>query len=242
MSRPRCTMALPARKLIGHCQGGLCWGMRSPAWHPPHFALWPPRKRRAWTSRRRASRTPPARRSWGRRVAARPASPSAWSSSEARPPFRPLALAAASPAIVRSRMSSRSKLGQRAEDVEDELPTGPCWCRRPRRASGSRCHVSRRASTFWMRSLSERPKRSRRQTTKVSPSRGVLHGLGEDGPVGAGAGGALLEELVAAGGAECVELERGVLIDGGDAGVADEHGRHDVDQEAGRGGSGATPI
>ena len=41
-----------------------------------------------------------------------------------RPPVRPRALALAKPAMVRSRITTRSHLGQGAEEVEDQLAPG----------------------------------------------------------------------------------------------------------------------
>jgi hypothetical protein len=55
----------------------------------------------------------------------------------------------------------------------------------------------------------------------------LVQQLLEGGPVGAGAAGGLGEHPVAAGGSEGVDLELGVLVGGGDAGVAEQvsHGR-----------------
>jgi hypothetical protein len=44
--------------------------------------------------------------------------------TEGRPPWRPRARAAARPAVVRSRMRSRSNSARLGEDVEDELAAG----------------------------------------------------------------------------------------------------------------------
>ena len=43
-----------------------------------------------------------------------------------RPPLRPLALAAANPALVRSRMRSRSNSGKCSHHVKDQLATWRC--------------------------------------------------------------------------------------------------------------------
>ena len=45
----------------------------------------------------------------------------------------------------------------------------------------------------------------------------LVEGQGEGGPVGAGAAGGLSEHPVAAGGLQRVDLELGLLVDGGDA-------------------------
>ena len=74
-------------------------------------------------------------------------------------------------------------------------------------------------STRWRR---ERPRRSSFQTTRMSPGRELVEDLGEDRAVGAGAAGGLGEYPVAAGGLEGVDLEGGLLVGGGDAGVAEE--------------------
>ena len=50
----------------------------------------------------------------------------------------------------------------------------------------------------------------------------LVEDLGEDGAVGAGAAGGLGEHPVAAGGLEGVDLEGGLLVGGGDAGIAEE--------------------
>ena len=48
----------------------------------------------------------------------------------------------------------------------------------------------------------------------------MVQDLGEGGPVGAGAAGGLGEHPVAAGGLQGVDLELGLLVGGGDAGIA----------------------
>jgi hypothetical protein len=50
----------------------------------------------------------------------------------------------------------------------------------------------------------------------------LVQELGEDGPVGAGAAGGLGEHPIAAGVLEGVDLELGLLVGGGDAGVAEQ--------------------
>jgi hypothetical protein len=50
----------------------------------------------------------------------------------------------------------------------------------------------------------------------------LVQDLGEDGAVGAGAAGGLGEHPVAAGALEGVDLELGLLVGGGDAGIAEQ--------------------
>jgi len=50
----------------------------------------------------------------------------------------------------------------------------------------------------------------------------LVEDLLEGGAVGAGAAGGLSEHPIAAGGSEGVDLELGVLVGGGDAGVAEQ--------------------
>jgi len=61
----------------------------------------------------------------------------------------------------------------------------------------------------------ERARRSSRTTTRVSQAR-------QHGAAATGAGGVLLEDRGAAGGAQFVELRIGALVVDGDAGVADQ--------------------
>ena len=69
---------------------------------------------------------------------------------------------------------------------------------------------------------SERPRRSSFHTTRVSPGPQLVQQLLEDRAVGAGAAGGLGEYPVAAGALEGVDLELGLLVGGGDAGVAEQ--------------------
>jgi hypothetical protein len=111
------------------------------------------------------------------------------------------------------------ELGQGGEDVEDELAAGGggvdglLELRNPTPCSASPVTVS----TRWRR---ERPSRSSFQTTRVSPGPKLVQELLEDGAVGAGAAGGLGEDPVAAGALEGVDLELGLLVGGGDAGIA----------------------
>jgi hypothetical protein len=50
----------------------------------------------------------------------------------------------------------------------------------------------------------------------------LVQELGEGGPVGAGAAGGFGEDPVAAGSREGVDLELGLLVGGGDAGIAEQ--------------------
>jgi hypothetical protein len=68
----------------------------------------------------------------------------------------------------------------------------------------------------------ERPRRSSFHTTRVSPGPSWSRSCSRGGPVGAGAAGGLDNCLVAAGGVHGVDLELGVLVGGGDAGVAEQ--------------------
>jgi len=56
----------------------------------------------------------------------------------------------------------------------------------------------------------------------VSPGAQLVQELLEGGPVAAGAAGGLGEHPVAAGRREGVDLELGVLVGGGDAGIAEQ--------------------
>ncbi len=105
-----------------------------------------------------------------------------WSalSFEGRPPLRPRALAAASPAIVRSRMISRSNWANAPNRWNTSRPPAVVVSidsrsdRNPTPRSSSAVTVSIR----WRR---ERPRRPRRQTTRVSPGRGRSKTLSSSG-------------------------------------------------------------
>ena len=80
----------------------------------------------------------------------------------------------------------------------------------------------RSSSARAMRSLSDRPRRSRRQTTRVSPVRRCESARCEVRSLGGAARG-VFEDLLAASLSERVALEVEGLVVGGDAGVADQH-------------------
>jgi hypothetical protein len=111
------------------------------------------------------------------------------------------------------------ELGQRGEDVEDELAAGGGVHRllagEPDAAVGQAGdgvdQVAQRAA----------------QPVKFPDDQGVagaqlVQELGEGGPVGAGAAGRLGEHSVAAGALEGVDLELRLLVGGGQAGTADQ--------------------
>ena len=107
----------------------------------------------------------PFSRSWWRALAA-----SASSTLRGRPPLRPLAAAAASPARVRSIMVSRSSWANAAMMVSMAVPIGPSVCRpsvRLRNPIPRDVNWSTTARTCWVL----RPSRSSFQTVSTSPSR-----------------------------------------------------------------------
>ena len=70
------------------------------------------------------------------------------------------------------------------------------------------------------RCRNDRPSRSSFQTTSVSPGAQLVQDLFEDRAIAAGAASRLGEYPIAAGGLQRVDLELGLLVGGGDAGVA----------------------
>ena len=80
----------------------------------------------------------------------------------------------------------------------------------------------RSSSARVMRSLSDRPRRSRRQTTRVSAGAKVRECPLQVRSLGGAARG-VFEDLLAASLSERVALEVEGLVVGGDAGVADQH-------------------
>jgi hypothetical protein len=109
---------------------------------------------------------------------------------------------------------------ERAEEVEDELSAG---------AGGVQLLVeAAKADAVLLETrddLDEVPQGSS-QTVESPDDQGIprpeaVEGLGQLRTIGLSAGGALDEDLVAAGGGELVDLEVGVLIDGRDSRVAE---------------------
>ena len=70
--------------------------------------------------------------------------------------------------------------------------------------------------------LTERARRSRRTTTRVSPAADLAQQAGQHRPASIGAGGVLFEDGGAAGGAQFVQLRIGALFFSGDPSVADQ--------------------
>ena len=133
--------------------------------------------------------------------------------------------AAASPATVRSRMISRSNWARAAKTWKTSLPPGVVVSIDSRRLRNptSRCS---RAVTVSMRCRSERPSRSRRHTTRVSPGRSASMTSSRAGrrpkvPE------AWSVYLPAPGGGELVGLQRRVLLRGRHPRVPEEmtHGQ-----------------
>jgi hypothetical protein len=87
-----------------------------------------------------------------------------------------------------------------------------CRLRNPTPRSASPVMVS----TRWRR---ERPRRSSLQTTRCRRAQ-LVQELRESGPVAAGPAGGLGEHPIAASTIERVDLEPGLLVGGGDAGIA----------------------
>jgi hypothetical protein len=117
------------------------------------------------------------------------------------------------------------ELGQGREDVEDQLPA-----------------TGRRIDTFLEASEADFPflelpdgfdqvPDAAAQAVELPDHEGVTlpevrEGLIEPRPLGTSATGPVREELLATGAIQGVGLEIEVLFGGGDAGIADQHGRH----------------
>jgi hypothetical protein len=80
---------------------------------------------------------------------------------------------------------------------------------------------SARSVTVSTKCRRDRPRRSSFQTTRVSPA-AAGPGAARGGSVGAGAAGGLADHAVAAGLLQGVDLQLGLLVGGGDAGVAEQ--------------------
>ena len=92
------------------------------------------------------------------------------SSLRGRPPLRPRALAATRPALVRSWMSARSNSDSAAKIWKISLPLALVVSMASLRERNP-TPASFRSFKIVTRSFRLRPSRSRRQTTRVSPSR-----------------------------------------------------------------------
>src|SRR5215218_10170306 len=140
--------------------------------------------------------------------------------TEGRPPERPRARAAASPAVVRSRIRSRSNSARAAKTWKTSLPPGvvvsiaSCRLRNPIPRSATPVTVSTRCRR-------ERPRRSSFHTTRVSPGRSWSSRRSRVA-IGASPAGGLDKHSVAAGTLQGVDLELGVLVGGGDASIAEQ--------------------
>jgi hypothetical protein len=140
-------------------------------------------------------------------------------STDGRPPRRPRARAAASPALVRSRMRSRSNSAKAAKTWKTSLPPGGVdlllETPEPDPAVGQ------------VGDGVDQVAEGAAEAVEFPDDQGVagpqlVQDLFEGGPVGAGAAGGLGEHPVAAGALEGVDLELGVLVGGGDAGIAEQ--------------------
>src|SRR3954452_17809250 len=81
-----------------------------------------------------------------------------------------------------------------------------------------------RVLTIAVRSATERPSRSIRHTTRVSPAQ-IAQAGGQLRAGGGGAGGDVGEDAHRPGGGKRIVLQRRILLSGGDPGVADQtHG------------------
>jgi hypothetical protein len=141
--------------------------------------------------------------------------------TDGRPPCLPRARAAASPAIVRSRMRSLSNSAIAPKTWNTSfpplVPVSSCSCRL------LNC-TPRSCKSFidWMRCARERPRRSNRQTTSVSPARTKSRAPERPGR-SVRLPEAVSVKIFSHPAARSVLLEREGLVGGGDAGVADQH-------------------
>ena len=141
-------------------------------------------------------------------------------STEGRPPWRPRARAAARPALVRSRMRSRSNSPGRRR-------RGRPACRR---GGGVDCLLEAAEPNPTVGEAGDgvdQVAQGAAEAVEFPDDQGVtgpqlVQDLLESGSVGAGAAGGLGEDPIAAGSGEGVDLELGVLVGGGDAGVAEQ--------------------
>ena len=149
--------------------------------------------------------------------------------TDGRPPWRPRARAAASPAAVRSRMRSRSNSAKAANTwKEHELAARGGGVDRLLEAAEPDAAVGQAGDGV------DQVPEGAAEAVEFPDDQGVagaelVQELLEDGAVGAGAAGGLGEHPVAAGRGEGVDLELGVLVGGGDPGIAKEMS-HAVDR------------
>jgi hypothetical protein len=137
-----------------------------------------------------------------------------------RPPMRPRARAAASPAVVRSRTRSRSNSARAANTWKTSLPPGVV-------VSIASCRERNPTLVGELGDGVDQVAEGAAEPVELPHDQGVagaelVHDGGELGPVGAGAAGPVDKDPVAAGLGEGVDLEVGVLVGGGDAGVAEQ--------------------
>jgi hypothetical protein len=129
--------------------------------------------------------------------------------------------AAASPAAVRSRMRSRSNSARAAKTWKTSLPAGvvvsiASW--RLRKADATLGQAGDGV---------DRVAQGAAEPVQFPHDQGVagaqlIEHLGEGGPVGAGPAGGFDNDPVAAGTLAGVDLEPGLLVGGGDAGMAEQ--------------------
>ena len=140
--------------------------------------------------------------------------------TDGRPPRRPRARAAASPAAVRSRMRSRSNSARAANTWKTSLPPGVVGVDHLLEAAEPDAAVGQAGDGV------DQVPQGAAQAVELPDDQGVagaqlVQDLLQGGAVGAGAAGGLGEHPVAAG-LEGVDLELGLLVGGGDAGIAEQ--------------------
>jgi hypothetical protein len=169
----------------------------------------------------RVSWRPPPRRTARSGTSPRPPGVCDLSAPTAGRRGRPRAQAAASPALVRSRMRSRSNSARAANTCKTSLPPGvvvstaSCKLRNPMPWSARPVTVSTRCRR-------ERPRRSSFHTTRVSPGRSWSRSCSRTGRSVWAPLAVSVNTPIAAGGLQRVDLELGVLVGGGDAGIAEQ--------------------
>ena len=138
-----------------------------------------------------------------------------------RPPWRPRARGGGQPSRRPFADEVAFELGQGREDVEDELAAGGGGVDGLLEAAEPDAAVGQAGD-----GVDQMPQ-GPAEPVEFPDDQGVagaqlIQDLDEGGAVGAGAAGGLGEHPVAAGVLEGVDLELGVLVGGGDAGVAEQ--------------------